>query len=576
MSKRAMSRTLDERADPVTSGRFCEAVERGDVTAVREMLRRRPEIVDLDWPEHGEERPIHLAVLRRDPVMVRLLMESGADARRGIYPNRDATSAFTLAAERGDNELAAIIEEEEQRRGACLKPDAGEVRHDPREVVSGDQLAVIQRLEADPALGRLCDPGGWTPLHHAAGMLHTRVVQWLLGHGAEVNRRARGDWTPLDYAASGSAWDKDGGAERFEIVAKVLRRAGAELSAVSAVALGEARWLRARHAEGKLATARSWDGSGPFAGLLSIAVTHDRPEMLALLLELGLDPDERVRVEGSEDAVESWGMPLYICARSGRLVMAQNLLERGADPNGQVLASGSPTFVAYKKKDRAMIRLLLSHGGALDAASVGYLRQTELAGKMLAGEVDARLEYGKFSGQTVAEQLLWSGGSGGDPEIVRMALEQIDWRPDDPRWFWMLWRPLPGHSPRPEADRALYLDCFRQVLKRCDPNLRAPRFGQTMLHEVVARDQGEGVAFAKLLLEAGAKTDLRDDLLKSTPLGWACRWGRAALVKLLLERGADPVEAGAEPWAAPAAWAEKMGHETIAGLLRSRADLRAR
>ena len=31
-------------------------------------------------------------------------------------------------------------------------------------------------------------------------------------------------------------------------------------------------------------------------------------------------------------------------------------------------------------------------------------------------------------------------------EIVRMALEQVDWPLEDPRWFWMLWRPVPGHE----------------------------------------------------------------------------------------------------------------------------------
>ena len=40
------------------------------------------------------------------------------------------------------------------------------------------------------------------------------------------------------------------------------------------------------------------------------------------------------------------------------------------------------------------------------------------------------------------------------------------------------------------------------------------------------------------------------------------------MVKLLLERGADPVEANTEPWATPAAWARKMGHPEIAALLR--------
>jgi len=80
-----------------------------------------------------------------------------------------------------------------------------------------------------------------------------------------------------------------------------------------------------------------------------------------------------------------------------------------------------------------------------------------------------------------------------------------------------------------------------------------------MLHEVVARDHGEGAAFAIMLLDAGASTDVRDYLLKSTPLGWACRWKRAELAQLLLARGADPVEAGAERWATPKAWAEKSG-----------------
>ena len=569
MRKSPAPRASSGGVEGVTAGRLCEAVERGDLPAVREMLRRRPEIVNLEWPDHGEERPIHVAVLRRNASMVRLLMKNGADARRGIWPNRDATSAYTMASDRGDGEIVAMIEKEEQRRGARLRTSEEDVRHDPRDVVSGDQIEVIARLEANPALIHLCDPEGWTPLHYAAGMLRTRVVQCLLEHGAEVNRKARGDWTPLDFAASGAAWDKTGGAERFAIVARVLLRGGAELTAMSAVALGQGGWVRARHAKGALVNAVSWDASGPFSGLLSTAVTHDRPEMLALLLELGLDPNERVRVEGTEETLYSWGMPLYRCARAGKLATAQMLLERGADPNGQVYASGSPIFVAYREKDRGMVRLLESYGGALDAASVGYLRQTELARKMLSGEADPRLEYGMFSGQTAAEQLLWSGGSGGDPEIVEMALQRIDWRRDDPRWFWMLWRPLPGHSPRPEPDRKLYLACFRRVLGRCDPNLRAANFGQTMLHEVIARDQQEGMGFARLLLDAGARTDLRDDLLNSTPLGWACRWGRTELVKLLLERGADPVEADAEPWATPGAWAEKMGHHEAAALLRA-------
>ena len=82
----------------------------------------------------------------------------------------------------------------------------------------------------------------------------------------------------------------------------------------------------------------------------------------------------------------------------------------------------------------------------------------------------------------------------------------------------------------------------------------------------------ERIGFATILLDAGAKLEVRDDLLKSTPLGWACRWGRVELVTLLLERGADSVEADAEPWATPSAWAEKMKHGAVLSVLRKHAS----
>jgi ankyrin repeat protein len=72
-----------------------------------------------------------------------------------------------------------------------------------------------------------------------------------------------------------------------------------------------------------------------------------------------------------------------------------------------------------------------------------------------------------------------------------------------------------------------------------------------------------------MLLDAGASLKRRDTLLRSTPLGWACRWGRRGLVELYLRRGADPHEPDAEPWATPSAWAAKGGHGEILELLQS-------
>ncbi|SPF44237.1 hypothetical protein SBA4_3200018 [Candidatus Sulfopaludibacter sp. SbA4] len=112
-------------------------------------------------------------------------------------------------------------------------------------------------------------------------------------------------------------------------------------------------------------------------------------------------------------------------------------------------------------------------------------------------------------------------------------------------------------------------ECFKLILARCGPHHRASDYGQTMLHETVSRDHGVGVQLATILLDAGARLDVRDGLLKSTPLGWACRWGRIEMVRLFLACGADPVEADAELWATPRAWAEIMRRHEIVELLDS-------
>jgi ankyrin repeat protein len=561
-------------ADGVVVERLAEAVRSGDILRVRAMLQARPELVHVDMAENNEHRALHYAVLARAPEMVRILMEYGADARKGIYPHRDATSALTIASERGYDEIVAIIRDEEQRRRdtrtealSGSNVTAGSAQDELSKAIrAGNDSHAIAMLESNPALTNGCDGHGWTPLHMAAATLNAGLTAWLLEHGADVNRRGPGDRTPLDVA-DGTGWRRSGGLEKYPAVAGLLRHAGAELTDRSAVALGEADWLRARNAAGALVN----EISGP-GGLLSVAVRHDRGDVLELLLDFGLDPDERTRLGDVEEGVFSWGMPLHHCAGLGRLAMAETLLQRGADPNGQVYASGSVMYSALHAGNPEIAKLIERYGGLADAATVGHLRLTEAARQMLADQDAGRLREGAFTNSTLEWELLWAGLRGGDPEIVRMALARVDWPRDDPEWFGMLWSPLPGYQPRTEPDHLLFLACFRQVLARCDPNVVHPRFGRTVLHDVAASDEAvsakEAVAFATMLLDAGARMDLRDDLLRSTPLGWACRWGRPEIAELLLERGADPVEADAEPWATPIAWAAKSADEAVLSVLR--------
>lgn len=87
----------------------------------------------------------------------------------------------------------------------------------------------------------------------------------------------------------------------------------------------------------------------------------------------------------------------------------------------------------------------------------------------------------------------------------------------------------------------------------------------TLLHDMA----GEGASQkAALLLTHGADVNAIDDEFQSTPLGFAARWGRRQLVRLLLDHGADAAKAGT-PWATPLAWAEKKGHREIAADLRA-------
>ena len=580
---------LKAYVDGVTVRRLVDAVLSGGIDAVRAMLKARPELVNMDLSANDEHRALHYAVLAGSAEMVRLLMEQGADARKGIYPHRDATSALTIARERGYDELAAIIEGVEQRRrevqtgsrasgssatGSSASASSVPVTAAQDELIEairdGDEERAIAILEAQPTLANASDRRGWTPLHMAAATLNERLATWLLAHGADVNRPGPGDRTPLDLA-DGTGWRKSEGLDRYPPFAALLRRHGAALTARSAVALGEQEWLRARHAEGPIPNPISGPG-----GLLSLAVRHNRPEMLALLLDFGFDPDERTRLADLEEVVYTWGMPLHHCAGLGKLAMAEMLLGRGADPNAQVYASGSVMYSALAAKDSEMVNLLERYGGFADAATVGHLRLTDQARRMFADQDAGRLREGSFTNASLEWELLWAGLRGGDPEIVRMALERVNWGREDAEWFGMLWSPLPGYQPRSPADQALFLECFRLVLERCDPNVLHPRFGRTVLHDVAASDDAvsaqETMAFATLLLDAGARLDVRDQLLQSTPLGWACRWNRLELVKLFLDRHADPQEAGAEPWASPSAWARKMGHNAVLALLTTRLE----
>jgi len=85
----------------------------------------------------------------------------------------------------------------------------------------------------------------------------------------------------------------------------------------------------------------------------------------------------------------------------------------------------------------------------------------------------------------------------------------------------------------------------------------------TLLHDMA---QEGDLAKALLLLDHGAEIDAIDEEYRSTPLGFAARWGQKEIVSLLLSHGADPNKSGAT-WATPIAWARKKDFSEIEKLL---------
>jgi len=539
---------------------LADAVKTGDAARVRILLSARPELVTMDMAHNDEHRALHYAVLRRDGSMVKLLMEAGADARKGIYPHRDATSALAIAIDREYGDIVAIIQEEERLRRAelsCPNATISPVQDQINQAISlDDNATAIRLLETDASVIQACDREGGTPLHIAAQAANREVLAWLLDRRAPVRKQDLNGLTALDRAAL-AAHPHNDRAKQFPQIAKLLLEYGAELTIRAAVALADAKRVRELVGENPAVLREIHWTKG---GLLTLAVNHGHLEIVRLLLDLGADVDERVMLEELEEPTPSWGTPLWYAALAGRRDIVELLLDRGADPNANVYASGWPLRNAWGHKDDSVKRLLLARGAKPQPYMIAEAHDVDEAQRLLEANTSEEL----------AREFAWSAADHGCPAIVELALQRLNWRSDDSRWHWILVQPIRGVGTN-HANHEGHFRCMELLLQHgIDANVS--RFGQTALHFTAARhgdlSGAERARFAAMLLDNGARLDLRDDLLRSTPLGWACRWGQKELVELLIARGAPVNEPDAEPWATPKAWAEKMAHQAVLPILR--------
>lgn len=568
---------LKNHVEGLNLAALLSAAEAGDVATVRRLIAARPDLIKPHGPEFRDSA-LHRAVLNRNVELTSVLMQLGADARVGIWPHRDATSAYAIAVDREYHEIVSTIEEEEDTRRSRISqketPSRPEVDKLLKVIADGHFTEAISLMDDNSTLIGACDVHGVTPLHVAAWKHDPAIVGWLLDHGASPAACAQraalrsdepgeSNKSPLDFAAIVAGWPREGRSrtlyfmenayvdpERFRTTARLLLEKGATLTPRAAVALGDREAVMRLHEEGRLINEiQVYRG-----GLLTIAVRVNKIDMVATLLDLGFDPDETIVTEGGEC---SSGMPLWFASMCGRLEIAELLLNHGADANASVYACGD-SLGHCEAEDQEMAELLRRHGAGLTVEQLpDGERGREAAKAILAGTMPASsLNVNNPMRTDLPEQMLWATG---DSEIVRLCLPCITRSRNDPWWNYVLIGTDEIEKLRLILDHSI------------DPDVIGDG-GFTMLHHLGANCDGQSdwITLATMLLDAGATLSKRDRLLKSTPLGWACRWGKLDLVQLYLQRGADAQERDAEPWATPLAWATKYGHHEIVLLLRKR------
>src|SRR5262245_44138867 len=108
---------------------------------------------------------------------------------------------------------------------------------------------------------------------------------------------------------------------------------------------------------------------------------------------------------------------------------------------------------ALHRNDQPMVQLLEKHGGMVNATTAAYLGLSDRVRRLGDGGKAGRLQPGAVGRATVADDVLEAANDGGHVDLVRMALDHIDWKSGDERWYGMLMRPFGKHDA---SDRERY------------------------------------------------------------------------------------------------------------------------
>ena len=309
----------------------------------------------------------------------------------------------------------------------------------------------------------------------------------------------------------------------------------------------------------KKADVNSAQGDGATA--LHWASYRDQLEIADLLIRSG------AKVNAANDLGAT---PLWLAAQNGSAAMTRRLLQAGADPNQRLTGGETPLMIAARAGNAEVVDLLAAKGAALDARATrgqtalmwaAAQKHPDVVKVLIArgADVHARseawnevmavfphgiLDYNRPIPHGSDTALLFAARVGDLASATLLVAGGANVNDED-AW---------GVSATVLAAHSGFADLVAFLLDHgADPN--AARAGFTALHEAVMRRDGK---IAEALLAYGADANARlgtwtptrrssrdwnfsPDLVGATPFWIAARFAEPALMRLLIDYGADPL-----------------------------------
>jgi ankyrin repeat protein len=505
---------------------FCACIS-GDLETIKHLVNKDASIVRCQF---NYRTPLYFAVRENQIEIVRFLLEQGADPLSLAVND----TLLDIARDRGYAEMEKLLEANlADAHGSSMRgePIATAIRE-------RDLPKVRSLLDASPELLHAGDGRSNQPIHWAVMTRQLELIDELLERGANINAARFDGARPIqltngDYNYRG--WrdvPKDVTTTPLEVL-EHLRARGAYVDINTAASIGDLdRVKELLDEDPSLANRVSeyvtyYIGSG---SPLKNAAARGHIEIVKLLLERGADPNLR------EEGIAPHGHALYSAVYNGHYEIAKLLLERGAFPNPPVESSADALSIALLNKNERLVELLCSYGAARSVDILSYYGDVETAAAIFA--VNHALADDPHALSQAAAQ--------GHDAFVRLMLHH---QPD-------LAKRVSGVAKTRELSEFLFE-------RGANPN-QANWLGVTALHEFARRGDVDNAVF---FLDHGADLNARDEDICSTPIAWAAKFGKTAMVELLVNKGARPNLPDDPQWATPLAWATRRGHSEVVELL---------